>query len=135
MLSLLVMEIVVVLVLCEKLVRSRGEYVVRKEQCVGHVQKGMGRSLREYKRKNRGSKLSDGKTVGRSERLTDEVVDKIQNFYGQAIRNNRGDLEGMKNDIWAIYGHTICDECPLEVQHSRCPQRKKELGASIGKMC
>ena len=88
------------------------------------MQKRMGTGLREYKRKNRGRKLSDGKTVGGTNRLTDEVIDKIQNFYGQAIRNNCGDLEGMKNDIWAIYGHMISDECPLEEQHSRCPKEK-----------
>ena len=32
-------------------------------------------------------------------RLTDAVIDKIQNFYGQAIRSNTGDLEGMKNSV------------------------------------
>ena len=107
---------------CEK--EYGDEYVVRKEECVGHVQKRMGTGLREYKRKNRGRKLSDGKTVDGTNRLTDKVVDQIQNFYGQAIRNNCGDLEGMKNDIWAIYGHMICDQCPLEEQHSRCPMGK-----------
>ena len=76
---------------CEK--EYGGEYVVRKEECVGHVQKRMGTGLPEYKRKNRGRKLRDGKTVGGSNRLTDKVIDKMQNFYGQAIRNNCGDLD------------------------------------------
>ena len=73
---------------------------MRKEECVGHVQKRMGTGLREYKRKNRGRKLRDGKTVGGSNRLTDKVIDKMQNFYGQAIRNNCRDLDGMKMIFW-----------------------------------
>ena len=101
-------------------------YVVVKEECVGHVQKRMGTGLREYKRKMRGKKLSDGKTVGGVGRLTDKIIDKIQNFYGQAIRNNSGDKESMENDIWAIYMHMIHDdESSMENQHNKCPMGKE----------
>ena len=34
-----------------------GQYIVIKEECVGHVQKRIRRSLREYKRKMRRKKL------------------------------------------------------------------------------
>ena len=44
-------------------------YVIRKEECVGHIQKRMGSGLREYKRKIRSIKLSDGKDVVGSGRL------------------------------------------------------------------
>ena len=44
-------------------------YVIRKEECVGHIQKRMGSGLREYKRKMRSIKLSDSKGVGGSGRL------------------------------------------------------------------
>ena len=99
------------------------KYIVKKEECVGHVQKRMGTSLREYKRKGRGKKLDDGKTVGGTNRLTDKVLDKIQNYYGQAIRNNVGDLEMMRNDIWAIYKHMIeNNDIPLSEQHNKCPK-------------
>ena len=99
------------------------KYIVKKEDCVGHVQKRMGTSLREYKRKARGKKLDDGKTVGGTNHLTVKVIDKIQNYYGQAIRNNVGDLEMMRNDIWAIYKHMIeNNDIPSSEQHNKCPK-------------
>ena len=87
------------------------------------VQKRIGTRLREYKKKMRGTKLKDGLTVGGKNRLTDKVIDKIQNYYGQAIRGNIGDKEGMKKDIWAIFEHCIRDEsAPLDQQHTFCPK-------------
>ena len=56
------------------------KYVVSKEECVGHVQKRIGPGLREYKKRMRGKKSSDGKTVGGAKRLTDKVLDNIQNY-------------------------------------------------------
>ena len=99
--------------------------VVVKEECVGHVQKRMGSRLRSYKTKCRRLQLSDGKTVGGKGRLTNKTIDKIQNFYGQCIRNYVGDLDGMKEAIWAIFGHMICnDNLTLEEQHNLCPKGK-----------
>ena len=67
--------------------------------------KRMATGLCEYKRKNKGRILRDGKKVDGTNRLTDKIVEKIQNYYGQAIRNNTGDKESMINNIWAIYMH------------------------------
>ena len=90
---------------------------------MGHVQKRMGTSLRKYKRKARGEELDDGKTVGGTNRPTDKVIDKIQNYYGQAIRNNVDDLEMMRNDIWAISKYMIeNNDIPLSGQHNKCPK-------------
>ena len=44
-------------------------YVIRKEECTGHIQKRMESGMREYKRKIRPIKLNDGKDVGGSDRL------------------------------------------------------------------
>ena len=100
-----------------------GQYIVTKEECVGHVQKRIGRSLREYKRKMRGKKLSDNNDVGGRGRLTDGMIDKIQNYYGQAIRNNIDDIDNMKKSAWAIFYHVINDDrCSMEEQHRYCPQ-------------
>ena len=52
--------------------------------------------LRELKRKLKGETLSDGKVLGGKSRLTDKIIDKIQNYYGEAIRNNTDDIEGLK---------------------------------------
>ena len=78
------------------------KYHVEKEECVGHIQKRMGCALRRIKKEYKGKKLADGKPVGGKGRLTDKVIDRIQNYYGKAIRNNPGDLKGMRNDVWAI---------------------------------
>eukprot|EP00795_Rhopilema_esculentum_P014808 gene14808-5915_t len=56
-------------------------------ECVGHVQKRLGTALRRYKLNMKGKKLTD---IGP---LTDKVVDKMQNLYGQAIRKNSANLE------------------------------------------
>ena len=77
----------------------KGNYVVVKEECVGHVQKRMGSCLREPEHKRKGEKLSDVKVLGGKGRLTDKIIDKIQNYYGEAIRNNTGDIEGTEVSI------------------------------------
>ena len=78
---------------CE--IKYGSSYSPIKEERVCHVQKRMDTCLREYKRKNKGRILSDGKKVDGTNRLTNKIVDKIQNYYGQAIRNNTGDKESM----------------------------------------
>ena len=98
-------------------------YNVEKEECVGHIQKRMGTALRNFKKKAKGTKLSDGKGVSGQGRLTDDLINKIQNYYGQCIRNNKGDLNGMHNDIWAIFKHIVIDNNKsLEEQHANCPK-------------
>ena len=68
----------------------------------------------------KGKKLSDGKTVGGKNRLTDKVIDRMQNFYGKAIRENKGDLEGMQTTIKAIQNHMIKNNASLDQQHQYC---------------
>ena len=51
--------------------------------------------------------LADNKTAGGQGHLTNVMIDKIQNYYGQAIRNNQ-DLYSMKNAIWTIFYH-VCN--------------------------
>ena len=36
-----------------------------------------------------------------------KVIDKIQNYYGKAIRGHKGDLNGMKESIKTIQCHMI----------------------------
>ena len=98
-------------------------YEVTKEECVGHVQKRLGTALRKYKKDKKGQKLADGKTVGGKGRLTDKIIDSMQNYYGQAIRENKGNLEGMKKSIKAIQHHMIKDTSnTLKKQHQYCPK-------------
>ena len=67
----------------------------------------MGNSLRKYKNNHKGTLLADNKSVGGTGRLTDKVVDKIQTYYGYAIRNNIKKTDMIVKAVWAIYHHTI----------------------------
>ena len=99
------------------------QYLVLKEDCIGHFQKRMGAALRNFKNKNKGRKLSDGGSLGGSGRLTDAVIDSFQNYYGYAIRNKSNGIESMTRAVWAIYYHCIKNDGEsLEVQHRFCPE-------------
>jgi len=90
-------------------------YEVTKEECVGHVQKRMGAALMEYKKSRKGKKLADGKNLGGQGRLTEESIKKIQNYYSFAIRQNSGNMEGMKKAVLAIQHHVIrSDDASLD---------------------
>ena len=99
------------------------KYKVVKEECLGHVQKRMGKALLELISKMRGHKLDDGKSVGGKGRLTRRMVDHIQNNYGAAIRSNVGSIDAMYDAIWALFKHTVVDSAlSLEQQHHLCPR-------------
>lgn len=96
-----------------------GEKEVRKIECVGHVQKRMGTRLRKLRQSLGKTKLSDGKTIKNKGRLTDKIIDDLQHYYGNAIRSNSDDLDGMKRGVWATYFHKLSsDESPI---HGLCP--------------
>ena len=90
--------------ICQAIKQKYGDsYSITKEECVGHVQKRMGTNLREYKRKGKSRKLADGKHISGIGRLTDKKIDQMQNYYGQAIRRNKGNMDGMMTSINAIF--------------------------------
>lgn len=60
-----------------------GLTVVKKE-CVEHVAKKSWNCITEIK--------EEKKSMGGKGRLTDVMIDKLQNYYGIAIRSNSGDL-------------------------------------------
>ena len=66
----------------------------------------------------KGKKLDDGKILTGKGRLSKSEIDKIQNYYGLAIRRNKNDLENMRKDVWAIFLHkSSTDDNP---QHYFC---------------
>ena len=85
-----------------------------------------GSALLEYKKSRKGLKFPDGKTVGGAGRLTQDVIKRIQNYYGLAIRQNKGDLPGMKKAVTAILHHVVSDpEKGLSEKHRFCPQGRE----------
>ena len=65
--------------------------VVKKYQCVGHVQKRVGSRLLALKKKV--------KELGGRGRLTKSIIDRLQNYYGIAIRQNVGKLKEMQDHV------------------------------------
>jgi len=60
---------------------------VEKLDCVGHVQKHMGKHLMNLKATTKG-KLADGKPIGGKGCLTEGRIKHLQKYYGLAIRQN-----------------------------------------------
>ena len=122
---------------------------VQKIDCIGHIQKRMGKRLLNLKSSTKG-KLADGKTIGGRGRLTEAVIKRIQIYYGYAIRQNtiksinptedekKLCVYQMKKNVMALLSHTVLRE-DFAVQHRYCPagkeswcawQRDKEIGTS-----
>ncbi|KAJ4427574.1 hypothetical protein ANN_25222, partial [Periplaneta americana] len=102
--------------------RSLGDRMsaIEKLECVGHMQKRMGRRLRNLKKEMKGKKLSDGKSLGGPGRLTEAEIDKLQTYYGLAIRRNTNSLNEMTSAVWASFLHKAStDDRP---QHQLCPK-------------
>ncbi|KAK3724260.1 hypothetical protein RRG08_043260 [Elysia crispata] len=66
-----------------------------------------------------GTKLEDGKGIGGAGRLTDTKTDTLQNYYGFAIRQNKGNLEGMTAAVKAVLPHVAATAD--NPSHQMCP--------------
>lgn len=108
------------------------ECIVEKMDCVGHVQKRMGKHLLKLKSTFK-DKLADGKSIGGRGRLTEDKIKHLQKYYGLAIRQNslknsnpsEEDVNvavySMKKNIIAILHHSIKLQDATK-QHRFCPR-------------
>ena len=87
------------------------EIKVEKLESTGHVQKRVGNRLRNLKKKVKG--------LGGRGCLTNNIIDKLQNYYGMAIQQNSGDLNAMKNATAASPFHDASSA--TDDYHTRCP--------------
>ena len=104
---------------------------VEKLDCVGHLQKRMGKRLMNLKATTKG-KLADGKPIGGQGRLSESRIKRLQKYYGLAIRQNTLSKANpterevnvavytMKKNIIAILHHCIHLPDPNK-QHRFCP--------------
>ena len=88
---------------------------VKKLQCVGHVQKRVGARLVKLKK--------DQKGLGGKGKLTKVVVDRLQNYYGIAIRQNVGNLKNMQSATRATLFH-IASSKDRNYHTAYCPEGK-----------
>ncbi|GFU19333.1 uncharacterized protein TNCV_3032521 [Trichonephila clavipes] len=88
---------------------------VTKFESIGYVQKRVGSRLRKLKTKTKG--------VSGKGKLTDKFFDRLQNYYGIAVRSNVGNLTAMQqNVIAALYHCASSDKKPM---HGQCPIGKE----------
>ena len=84
---------------------------IEKLECIGHYQKRLGTALR---------KLTKEKKLGGKGKLTATLIDKMQNYFGIALRENCTSVEKMEKSIWAtLYHLAASDSRPI---HGNCPE-------------
>ena len=75
---------------------------VEKLECIRHIQKQIGSRLRNLRSKHK-EKLSDGKGISVHGRLTEKMINKLQNLYGIVLRQNvKKTVHKMKVAIGAV---------------------------------
>lgn len=88
-----------------------GDNSVKKLECIGHIQKRVGTRLRKLKSKSKG--------LSGKGKLTNTFIDRLQNYYGIAIRSNVGDLQKMQQSVIAALFH--CASSSKKPMHGQCP--------------
>ena len=74
-------------------------------ECVAHVQKRLGKKLRDQKKKtfvNDSGHVRNLKWCGKG-RLTESVIESLMVYFGGANRIFPGDVDGMHRAIWAVF--------------------------------
>ena len=109
-----------------------------KSECIGHIQKRVGRRLRNLRDDGVFNNLYDNivdETAASNDskkkmktkkpaklRLTDKMINKLQNYYGIAVRACTGKtVPEMKREIGAALFH-CCQFNTEEQRHIFCPQ-------------
>ncbi|KAH9375760.1 hypothetical protein HPB48_014644 [Haemaphysalis longicornis] len=85
------------LTLCED--RTYGFIPLTKEDCINHVKKRMGSGLRGAITKGK-----KGQPLGSRGGLTQDLIKKLTNYYGMALRAHP-DVEGMQKAVMAMFYH------------------------------
>jgi len=67
------------------------------------------------------TKLEDGKRLSGKGRLTNKVMNTLQNYYGMTIRQNTNSLYEMKKAVAAVIFHCGENDDP-EARHMFCPR-------------
>lgn len=91
-----------------------------KLECVGHVQKRLGTRLRNLVKQYKGTKTP----LSGKGKLTERVINSMQNFYGIAIRQNCNNIYQMKKAIGAILWHCTAFQDD-SYRHRFCPPGPK----------
>lgn len=100
------------LALCED--KTYGFIPLKKEDCINHVKKRMGSALRSLVAKSKKDKALGGRGG-----LTQDLIKKLTNYYGLALRSS-SNVADMQQAVMATYYHvTSTDDEP---HHEFCPE-------------
>ena len=97
----------------------------------------MGSALRRQVVEYKGNFLSGNKKISGTGKHTKKMIDKLQNYYGIAIRSNVGDLCGMMMAVQATLHHmTLTDDRSVhhmchEGENSWCSYNKAKAGNKL----
>ncbi|GFW67278.1 uncharacterized protein TNCV_2698881 [Trichonephila clavipes] len=88
-----------------------GKDSVTKYECIGHVQKRVGARLRKLKSKN--------KNLSGKGKLIDSFIERLQNYYGIAVRSNAGNLSSLQQNVIEALFH--CSSSVEKPMNGQCP--------------
>ncbi|GBN10289.1 hypothetical protein AVEN_54458-1 [Araneus ventricosus] len=94
-----------------------GDIEIKKEECVNHVSKLLGTALQNCVKewRSRGVTLG-GKSHGS---LKEKTIQKLTQYYQNAILKNKGNADKIKTAIYATLYHSISTD--KKPQHFKCP--------------
>ncbi|GFS65668.1 uncharacterized protein TNCV_1925061 [Trichonephila clavipes] len=93
------------------------DIVIKKEECINHVNKRLGTALRSTLKDCRAQGISLGGKAHGS--LKEATIKKLTTYYQKAILRNKRDVNAMKTAIYTTLLHRISTDA--KPQHSKCP--------------
>ena len=95
------------------------DHPVTKHECVGHVQKRMYKHLKSVKKQQHRNSAGKVIRMGGKGRLTEDLMKRLQRWYGKAIRSNPGDPVAMQRAVMATFYHSSSTDS--NPHHHWCP--------------
>ena len=91
------------------------EKEITKEDCINHVSKRMGTALRKLIDTSK----AEGSPISGKGKVTKDMVLRIQNYYGKAVKELSDDVPLLKKRIFAILFHLASSDA--NPKHGHCP--------------
>ena len=101
---------------------------LKKCERFDHLQKQLGTRLQNLRTKLKGTKMSDGKPFIGKGRLTEKIINLLQNYYGITNRQNTKTVPEMRKAIGAVLYHCF-ESSSEEMRHLYC-LKDNALGVS-----
>ena len=98
---------------------------IQKLECIGHIQKRVGDRLLKIRKDGYFNGCEDedenSKKKKNKLRLINKDINKLQNYYGIAMRSSTGDTIWQLRKSVAASFYRCCESSSLEQRHQFCP--------------